>query len=147
MKMKFKDYYLLFISSAILLIAGLISKKESIIDINVHDTYFVLAHRHLCFFFMVVFFLLFTFYWGFEKSKTTLIKILYKIHIYGTILTVIGLFFPYNFIFSSSDFPLYDDMQYVNVCITISFLFFIFFQFLFIINIFVSIIKKLILKP
>lgn len=147
MKMKFKDYYLLFISSAILLIVGLFSNKETTFDVNVHDTYFVVAHSHLYFFFMVVFFWLFTFYWSFEKSKTTLIKILHKIHIYGTLLTVIGLFFPYNFIFSSSDFPLYDDMQYANVCITISFLFFIFFQILFIINIFVSIIKKLIRKP
>jgi len=120
------------------------SDTESTFDINIHDTYFVIAHLHLYMLFAVVFFTLFTFYWSFDKSKTKLITLFSKIHIYGTVISTGGLIFPYQLIFDSSDFPLYDDLQYINLCLIVSGLLFFSLQFLFIINIFVTIIKNLI---
>lgn len=143
MRFKFKTYTLLLFASIILFVVGFFVSKESTIDINIHDTYFVIANCHLFWIFSILMFFFFTIYFSFDKGRIILFRALYKIHILGTLISIFFVFFPYNLIFEPTDFPLFDNMQYINVCITVSFLLFIFFQLLFIINIFVSIIKRL----
>ncbi|MEO5776368.1 MAG: hypothetical protein ABIQ27_05650 [Flavobacterium sp.] len=143
---KRKPYLLLIIAAVLLLIAGFIVFGASTIVFNVHDTYYVIANSHLSWLLAMILASLSLIYWTLEKAKVGVVPVLSKIHVYGTLLFVIGFFFPYSLLFSSSEsreFPFFDDIQYVNLCLTVNALLFLFLQFLFIINIFVSIIKKL----
>lgn len=138
-----KPYYLFLLAVIIFIGLCFFASNESTLDINVHDTYYIIAHSHLYISLAVILFTVFTFYWSIDNAKIKLIAFLSDIHIYGTLITIIGMFFPYRLIFKPSNLQLYDDMQYVNICLTIAGLLFLFLQFVFIINIFVSITKKL----
>ena len=140
--LKRKPYFLLFAIVILFLILGFFVDNKSILDLNVHDTYYIIAHNHLYWLLTIIMFLLLIVYCFLNKLKVNLVVILSKIHIYGTLVSIIGMFFPYSLILKPSNFPLYDDMQNVNLCVSISGLLFLLLQLLFIINIFVAIIKK-----
>lgn len=139
--MKFKAYYLLFITSLILLMLGFLVGEETF-DINIHDTYFVIANSHLYWLFSSLLFITFIFYFLLNITKIKLNKIISKIHIFGTIILIVLLIFPYTLFSNPNEFPLFDSFEYINIVLTISFLILLFLQLLFIINIFVSLIKK-----
>jgi heme/copper-type cytochrome/quinol oxidase subunit 1 len=138
---KIKDYYLLLNSSLILLIIGFLVGEETF-DINVHDTYYVIANCHLYWLFSSLLFIIFIFYFLLNIIKIELNKIISKIHIFGTIISIILLIFPYFIFDKTKDFPLYDSFEYINTVLILSFLVLLFLQLLFLINIVLSIIKK-----
>jgi heme/copper-type cytochrome/quinol oxidase subunit 1 len=138
---KIKEYFLLFNSSLILLIIGFLVGEETF-DINVHDTYYVIANCHLYWLFSSLLFIIFIFYFLLNIIKIELNKIISKIHIFGTIISIILLIFPYFIFDKTKDFPLYDSFEYINTVLILSFLVLLFLQLLFLINIVLSIIKK-----
>ena len=145
---KRKPYFLLLIASILFVALIFIPNSETTLDINVHDTYYVIKHSHLYGLLAVIMFTLFALYWSFDKGELRVIKSFSYIHIYGTLIGVLGLFFPYGLIFkwthpTQPEFPLFDDYEQTNLYISLSALLFLIAQLLFIINIFVSIIKKL----
>lgn len=144
--LKRKPYYLLLLMAIVFIGLCFFTTADATLDINVHDTYYIIAYSHLYGLLAVILFTLFAFYWSLEKAEMMWIEMLSKIHVYGTVVSMIGMFFPYAFVFdfyNDSHFPLHDTSGNVNLCLTISALLFLFFQLLFIINIFVAIIKKL----
>ncbi len=140
--MKFKTYYLLLIASLILLLLSLF-ENEYIYDYNIHDTYFVIASNHLYWFVSVLLICFFIIYLFFDFGKVSLIEILSKLHVFGSIFFLLIIIFPYSRVFNQSEFELYDEFIWINISIIISFLILLFLQLLLIINIFVSLIKKL----
>ncbi|MEK8180399.1 hypothetical protein WMW71_08590 [Flavobacterium buctense] len=140
--MKKKPYFLFLFASLLLLLIGFV-KSEETFDINVHDTYFIILQNHLYWLFTLLLFFFFIIYLTLDKIRLHLLKMLTKIHIYGTLLLTVGIFFPYDLLFTSSNFLLVDDSQSTNVYRSFCVLFFLIAQVLFIINIFVAIIKKL----
>jgi heme/copper-type cytochrome/quinol oxidase subunit 1 len=142
--MKKRSYFLLLPTSILLFLLGFLNTdKKDTLDINVHDTYFVTTQNYVYWLFSILLFFFFTLYWSFDKGKIQLITILSKLHIVGTLVSILGIFFPYALIFKPSNFPLYDDLHNVNLCISISGLLFLLFQLLFIINIFATVIKHI----
>lgn len=138
---KFKNYYLLLFGSIVLFILALTAKKDSI-DVNIGDTYYVMAYNHfygLLSFFLVLFFIL---YGAFDLLKIILFKLISKIHIFGSLFSILVLVFPYSIFNNPNDFPLFDNLFYINIALVVSFLLFLILQLLFIMNIFVSLIKK-----
>ena len=110
--MKFKTYYLLLITSLILIILGFLNGEETF-DINVHDTYFVIANCHLYWLFSSLLFIIFIFYFLLDIAKIKLNKIISKIHIFGTIISITSLLFPYALFSNPKKFPpfaLYNSM-------------------------------------
>lgn len=136
-----KNYYLLFLASFLLLLFGFIVKDE-MIDINVYDTYYVILRNHFFWLISIILFLFFMIYLLFDKAKINYGHLFSKVHIFGTLISVLGLLFPYSLIFRTNEFPLNDNLQYINLFITISFLVFLMLQILFIINIFVILTKR-----
>ncbi|GEC79883.1 hypothetical protein B0A61_04895 [Flavobacterium aquatile LMG 4008 = ATCC 11947] len=78
----------------------------------------------------------------FDKAEINFGHNFSKIHIFGTLISVLGLLFPYSLIFSKVEFSLNENLQYINLCMIISILAFLMIQILIIINIFVILTKR-----
>ena len=103
---------------------------DSALDINVHDTYFVVAHFHLVMGISALYGLFAGVYHWFPKmfEGRMLNKNLGYIHFWVTIIGAYGVFFPMHFIgmaglprryYTNTAFPYFDDLADVNVVISI----------------------------
>ena len=101
---------------------------DSALDINVHDTYFVVAHFHIVMGASAIFGMFAGVYHWFPKMYGKMMnKKLGYAHFWLTITSVYGVFFPMHFIglagvprryYSNEAFPLFDALQDINVSIT-----------------------------
>jgi cytochrome c oxidase subunit 1 len=101
---------------------------DSTLDINVHDTYFVVAHFHLVMGISALYGMFAGIYHWFPKMFGRMLnKNLSYVHFWVTTVCAYGVFFPMHFIgmaglprryYTNTNFPLFDDLQNVNVLIT-----------------------------
>ena len=122
---------------------------DSTLDINVHDTYFVVAHFHLVMGISALYGMFAGIYHWFPKMFGRMMnKNLGYVHFWVTAVSAYGVFFPMHFIgmaglprryYTNTNFPLFDDLQNVNVIITCFALFGGAFQLVFLYNFFSSI--------
>jgi cytochrome c oxidase subunit I len=101
---------------------------DSTLDINVHDTYFVVAHFHLVMGISALYGMFAGIYHWYPKMFGRMMnKNLGYIHFWVTAICAYGVFFPMHFIgmaglprryYTNTNFPLFDDLQNVNVLIT-----------------------------
>ena len=132
---------------------------DSTLDINVHDTYFVIAHFHLVMGISALYGMFAGIYHWFPKMFGRMMnKNLGYIHFWITAVCAYGVFFPMHFIglaglprryYTNTAFPLFDDLQNVNVLITVFALVGGVFQLIFLYNFFSSIFygKKAVQNP
>lgn len=132
---------------------------DSTLDINVHDTYFVIAHFHLVMGISALYGMFAGIYHWFPKMYGRMLnKNLGYIHFWVTAVCAYGVFFPMHFIglaglprryYTNTNFPLFDDLQNVNVLITTFALVGGVFQLVFLYNFFSSIFygKKAVQNP
>jgi cytochrome c oxidase subunit 1 len=132
---------------------------DSTLDINVHDTYFVVAHFHLVMGISALYGMFAGIYHWFPKLYGRMLnKNLGYIHFWVTAICAYGVFFPMHFIgmaglprryYTNTNFPLFDDLQNVNVVITTFALVGGVFQLVFLYNFFSSIFygKKTVQNP
>ena len=103
---------------------------DSALDINVHDTYFVVAHFHLVMGISALYGLFAGVYHWFPKmfEGRMMNKNLGYIHFWVTAIGAYGVFFPMHFIgmaglprryYTNTAFPYFDDLADVNVIITV----------------------------
>ena len=103
---------------------------DSALDINVHDTYFVVAHFHLVMGISALYGLFAGVYHWFPKmfQGRMMNKNLGYVHFWITAIGAYGVFFPMHFIgmaglprryYTNTNFPYFDDLADVNVVITI----------------------------
>jgi cytochrome c oxidase subunit 1 len=122
---------------------------DSTLDINVHDTYFVVAHFHLVMGISALYGMFAGIYHWFPKMFGRMLnKNLGYVHFWVTAICAYGVFFPMHFIgmaglprryYTNTNFPLFDDLQNVNVLITTFALIGGVFQLVFLYNFFSSI--------
>ncbi|MFT3793522.1 cytochrome c oxidase subunit I [Flavobacterium sp.] len=101
---------------------------DSTLDINVHDTYFVVAHFHLVMGISALYGMFAGIYHWYPKMFGRMLnKNLGYVHFWVTTVCAYGVFFPMHFIglaglprryYTNTNFPLFDDLQNVNVLIT-----------------------------
>jgi cytochrome c oxidase subunit 1 len=132
---------------------------DSTLDINVHDTYFVVAHFHLVMGISALYGMFAGVYHWFPKMFGRMLnKNLGYVHFWVTAICAYGVFFPMHFIglaglprryYTNTNFPLFDDLQNVNVLITTFALVGGVFQLVFLYNFFSSIFygKKAVQNP
>ncbi|WP_281323228.1 cytochrome c oxidase subunit I [Flavobacterium aestivum] len=132
---------------------------DSTLDINVHDTYFVVAHFHLVMGISALYGMFAGIYHWFPKMFGRMLnKNLGYVHFWVTAICAYGVFFPMHFIglaglprryYTNTNFPLFDDLQNVNVLITTFALIGGAFQLVFLYNFFTSIFygKKAVQNP
>jgi cytochrome c oxidase subunit 1 len=122
---------------------------DSTLDINVHDTYFVIAHFHLVMGISALYGMFAGIYHWYPKLFGRMMnKNLGYIHFWGTVVCAYGVFFPMHFVglaglprryYSNTAFPLFDDLYDLNVLITVFALVGGVFQLFFLWNFFTSI--------
>jgi cytochrome c oxidase subunit 1 len=132
---------------------------DSTLDINVHDTYFVVAHFHLVMGISALYGMFAGIYHWFPRLFGRMLnKNLGYLHFWVTAVCAYGVFFPMHFIgmaglprryYTNTNFPLFDDLQNVNVIITMFALVGGVFQLVFLYNFFNSIFygKKSVQNP
>ncbi len=102
---------------------------DSALDINVHDTMFVVAHFHLVMGISALFGMFAGVYHWFPKMFGRMMnKDMGYLHFWLTAITAYGVFFPMHFIglaglprryYSNSAFPIFDDLLHINKVITV----------------------------
>ena len=102
---------------------------DSTLDINVHDTYFVIAHFHLVMGVSALYGLLAGVYHWFPKMFGRMMnKNLGYIHFWITAIGAYGVFFPMHFIgmaglprryYTNTAFPYFDDLADTNILISV----------------------------
>ena len=122
---------------------------DSTLDINVHDTYFVVAHFHLVMGISALYGMFAGIYHWYPKMFGRMLnKNMGYVHFWVTTVCAYGVFFPMHFIgmaglprryYTNTNFPLFDDLQNVNVLITVFALVGGVFQIVFLYNFFSSI--------
>jgi cytochrome c oxidase subunit 1 len=132
---------------------------DSTLDINVHDTYFVIAHFHLVMGISALYGLLAGVYHWFPKMFGRMMnKNLGFVHFWVTAIGAYGVFFPMHFIgmaglprryYTNTAFPYFDDLADVNVVITVFAIITAAVQLVFLYNFFSSIFfgKKATMNP
>ena len=124
---------------------------DSALDINIHDTYFVVAHFHLVMGVSAIFGMYAGIYHWFPKMYGKLMnKAMGYWHFWITIICAYGVFFPMHFIglaglprryYSNTAFPMFDDVSDTNVVITYFALIGGIGQIIFLANFFISIYR------
>ena len=124
---------------------------DSTLDINVHDTYFVVAHFHLVMGISALYgFFAGVYHWFPRMFGRMMNKTQGYIHFWVTAICAYGVFFPMHFIgmaglprryYTNSNFPLFDELADTNVLITMFALVGAAFQLVFFWNFFYSIFK------
>lgn len=102
---------------------------DSTLDINVHDTYFVIAHFHLVMGVSALYGLFAGVYHWFPRMFGRMLnKNLGYVHFWVTLIGAYGVFFPMHFIgmaglprryYENTAFPYFDDLADVNVLISV----------------------------
>ena len=124
---------------------------DSTLDINVHDTYFVVAHFHLVMGISALYgFFAGVYHWFPRMFGRMMNKTQGYVHFWVTAVCAYGVFFPMHFIgmaglprryYTNSNFPLFDELADTNVLITVFALVGAAFQLVFFWNFFYSIFK------
>jgi cytochrome c oxidase subunit 1 len=103
---------------------------DSALDINIHDTYFIVAHFHLVMGISAAYGFLAGVYHWFPKmfEGRMMNKKLGYIHFWVTAIGAYGIFFPMHFVglaglprryYSNTSFPYFDDLADINVVMTV----------------------------
>lgn len=143
-----KIYNLFWSVALLILIIGLIqnNNEDNTFDINIHDTYFVIAHLYFALFLSLAYYLTGLGYWLVQKAmKRKLIDLLTIIH--STILNgsflVYWLVIGYSKSFLNTPFPRFDNYQLINQTLVIlTILILLIGQPIYIINLVIGIFKK-----
>ncbi|AUC13942.1 cytochrome c oxidase subunit I [Tenacibaculum sp. SZ-18] len=102
---------------------------DSALDINIHDTYFVVAHFHLVMGVSALFGMFAGVYHWYPKMYGRMMnKVMGYWHFWLTIIAAYGVFFPMHFIglaglprryYTNTYFPMFDDLADINVFMTV----------------------------
>ena len=124
---------------------------DSALDINVHDTYFVVGHFHIVMGLSAIFGMFAGVYHWFPRMYGRMMnKNFGYIHFWGTFISAYGVFFPMHFLglaglprryYTNSAFPMFDGLTDINSVITFFALSGAVFQLIFLFNFFYSIFK------
>ena len=124
---------------------------DSALDINVHDTYFVVGHFHIVMGLSAIYGMFAGVYHWFPKMYGRMMnKKLGYLHFWVTFICAYGVFFPMHFLglaglprryYTNSHFPMFDELTDINQLITTFAIVGGLIQFIFVFNFFYSIFK------
>lgn len=148
--MKHKAHIYFWITATLIVLAGgiqrLVNDGDATLDINVHDTYYIIYHWHIVILLAFLNFILGVAYWIFYKAQISLQKKLTKVHTVITVLAVPAYYvlLAYcNYVLNDSiDVLTGRNYEVLNTGLIILFLMVLAAQLLLPLNIIVSLIKR-----
>jgi heme/copper-type cytochrome/quinol oxidase subunit 1 len=103
---KNKPHFFLMAFIVLYLLLGIYCNTSKTLDINIHDTYYVIQNKHLYFLISISLIIFYLFYLLFPFFKLRLFLNFKKIHIYTTLISCVGFTFPYHYFYNEKDlFP------------------------------------------
>ncbi len=141
-----KSYLLLFVVALVLLIYSFYSETVASFDLNIGDTYYVTSMPYFYRIYSILLLIVGLLYLTLDKNKVELVEVLSLLHIYGTLISYLFLvYFNYysQLEYQEQNFQQLFERPDYNYYLIITLLTLTTLQILFIINIFVSVIKKL----
>lgn len=146
---KIKVYHLFWIVSLLIIIIGFLQNNDlkATLDINIHDTYYVVRNSDATIFLFISYFLMGTGYWLIQKVfKKKLVKFLTVIHS----IILIGSFILYWIVFFyhpqteiNPNFPLLYDFQSINIVLVSELMLILFIATpIYIINLLIGLFRK-----
>ncbi|MCA1918206.1 hypothetical protein B0A79_17080 [Flavobacterium piscis] len=142
-----KVYHLFWVVAIISLLIGVFNPEETL-DINIHDTYFVIAGFHMAVVLFVCYFISGFAYWLIQKAlKKPLIKYLTLIHsviLIGSYIFYWLIILYCKLFLSNHEFPLFDDgSRLISITLAFEFVLIIFVALpIFIVNLAIGILRK-----
>ncbi|SHG48530.1 cbb3-type cytochrome c oxidase subunit I [Flagellimonas flava] len=139
-----KPHLIFLLSIPIIMLIGILS-GDSVLDINVHDTYFVIAYLHLAILISILFGIIGIGYWIMQKANRKLSKWLNLIHVVLTVGGLIAIFgIPYLLFDSTAEsaFPVFDQIARQNLILILTIFLILFGQLMYLINLIVGIFRK-----
>lgn len=135
-----KPYNIFLLSIPVILLLGLTNNHKAI-DINIHDTMFVIGPGSITILMIVPFTFISLIYWLMIKFKRKLYDWLTVMHLVFTLIGVLTILL-WPFIFSEKNDILFVDLLHQNKILTIIFMLIILAQLVFLINIVFAIFRK-----
>lgn len=155
MKTSIKVYHFLLLAAVICFLSALIFRSNDALDIAVHDTYYVIANTHLIFFTGLSFLVFYCIYVLLNHFRRKTIRILDHLHTWISILSLLGFWICSSMVFVSPpkryyDYSIYNEfdrtsvdfLMDINIFITILALAFVIAQVIFLINVFIALLRK-----
>ncbi|MFS4469707.1 cbb3-type cytochrome c oxidase subunit I [Maribacter sp. 2210JD10-5] len=136
-------YLIFFIAAAVTMLVGILS-RDATLDINIHDTYFIIGYLHLAVLISIFFGLIGLGYWIMHKMNKRLSMWLNWTHILLTIGGLIVLFMTPYFSFTFKDqsaFPLFDELERKNLIMISTISLMIIAQFIYLINLIIGMFR------
>lgn len=140
--LKNKPYCLFLLASILFLIVTFTVDKNETLDINIHDTYYIILFKDVSILLSLLFFALVIIYVVLDFFRIQLFSIFSSVHVYGSLISVLLIFYYFYKIQTEKDFQIFNTIDY-NFRLFFSMLLFLFLQVILIINLVASIIKKL----
>ena len=139
-----KPHLVFFLAIPIILLIGLLG-GDSALDINIHDTYFVIAHPHIAILISIVFGIIGLGYWTTQRVGGQLSKWMSIIHIVLTFGGLLAIFIVPSLTFVSSNessFPVFDDLMVKNQILVYTVILMWLGQLLFLVNLILAFFRK-----
>jgi cytochrome c oxidase subunit 1 len=138
MKLINKPYILFWITAVLILLDNFfIQDPGSVADINIHDTYFVIAHGLVAELFALLFFIMGVSYWLFERINIDLNKTLTIIHVMGTV----GIAWLYRIILVGFSLFKIESTGFTNAFVIVTFMLAFLVQPIYIVNFIIGFVK------
>ncbi len=144
MNFKKPHFYLWIISLLVLLIGFISLGNDTTIDLNIHDSYYVIPSVYISLIISVIYFMLGTGYWLFIKMKRNLFQKLTYFHLIISVGSFVfyWMLILYHKIFISKQEELFNDGNFVNKFIMIVFFLNLVAQPLYILNLISSLFRN-----
>lgn len=145
---KRKPFYLFLIVGLFFLIISFFPIYSHTLDINIHDTYFVIPVRHFLLLWSVIMFVFFTIYFMSVRFSISTNKWFQNIHIFGSLFFVL-LFSNFSFFYDLFQDPkdLFSNSEfYLNIFFFVIVILFVMLQIIWILYLIFLLFKKLLKK-
>jgi|GEM_PF-2950586 len=144
---KFKAYYFCVAITIVFIVLFFLINTDAKFVLNIHDTYYVAAVNHIVLLLFYLFGIISIIYFLLDFIKVDLSKVNIWIHVLGSMLSIAS-FFYINYLSNElpsqvKEFEYWQNIPDYNLYFFVVILILIALQFFFIINIFVSLIKKM----
>ncbi|VXA94200.1 membrane hypothetical protein [Flavobacterium sp. 9AF] len=141
--LKDKPHHFYLLVSILFLTLGFLMpfQENNNLDINIHDTYYVVEFKHLYWLFSMVLFVNWIICVLIALSRVVINKTVKNIQILMSIISCLGIIFPYDLFKTKNEFPSFDDYSYTNELLLLFSVIYIISNILLFIIIFLSIFK------